>query len=300
MTLGHEDPSIAMLRSGFGKQVISDDITDPAFGFGTAGRDAYHKLYLSSEQTKATSGNNSQGPVYKTMSAIGPQPESQYHSSLATGFGTSTRSIKYGNKVPGPGTYAHEGGIGKMTESKRPTDARPVFGTSTRDGQAKVWLDEELMKVEAGKNTPGPNSYKTPGSVGKQSDSKYSSLPAWKQSTAQRFNEKDGTRDFPGAGTYGLGTNAVGKQPLSTRTTLPMAKIGTSNRDGAAKVFISKEHEKSGYGKLSPGPTTAKQIDSFGIQTLSIKKSNPSYGFGTSKRNPGYGSIAPGPGAYYA
>lgn len=296
-----DDPTIRMLRSGFGKQVISEDRTDPAYGFGTSNRDAGNKLYLSKEQTKAMSGNNSQGAVYKYQSALGTQPESKYNSSAAIGFGSSSRSIKYGkNGVPGPGTYNKGGGIGVMQESQRSTSPRPVFGHSTRDGEAKVWLDDELMKTTMGRDTPGPNSYKYPSGVGPQSDSKYSTLPAWKQGTADRFQDKDGTRDFPGAGAYGTGVPAVGKQPMSSKRTLPHAKIGTSTRDGAGKIFVSKEHEKSQHGKLTPGPTTCPVVHSFGSQTLSSKKTNPSFGFGTAKRDAGPRSDVPGPGAYWA
>eukprot|EP00798_Chlamydomonas_sp_ICE-L_P011851 gene11851-14956_t len=298
------DPTTKMLRSGFSKQVVSDDRTEPAFGFGTSHRDNYQK-------TKTQSGNNSQGAVYKYQSAIGIQPESKYESSSSTGFGSSSRSVKYDNKVPGPGSYAKGGSIGIMAESKHSTSERPVFGSSTRDGEAKVWLDETLMKTTMGKNTPGPNSYKQPGGVGKQVEGKYDTLPSWKLGTETRFNNKDGTRDFPGAGTdgtrdfpgagaYGTGISSMGIQPSSSKKTLPNPKIGTSTRDAANKVFISKEHEKGMFGRDTPGPTTAPRIDSVGNQTLSAKRTNPSFGFGTAKRDNGKGSTVPGPGSYWA
>ncbi len=179
-------------------------------------------MYLSPEQTKALSGNNSQGPVYKAYGSIGPQPDSRYASQPAPGFGTSARTYKDTRaSFPGPGellfcaqrpvgqhrvgrqqraitpfvfggaavagTYVQEGSIGPMVESKRETLPRPVFGTATRDTQSKVWLDEELMKTYAGRGSPGPCTYKTPGGLGKQPDSKYSSEPAWKQGTSERF-----------------------------------------------------------------------------------------------------------------
>ncbi len=47
------------------------------------------------------------------------------------------------------GTYTQEGGIGPMVESKHSSLPRPVFGTATRDGQAKVsnggFVSSELL-----------------------------------------------------------------------------------------------------------------------------------------------------------
>lgn len=300
MVYSQDDPTLRMLRSGFGKQVASPASTSAAWGFGTANRDAGEKLYLSPEQTKTIAGNNSQGPVYKTYEGIGPQPESKFQSSPAAGFGTSARSIKYATPVPGPGTYAHEGSMGVMKDSRRATDPRAVFGTATRDQVAKVWLDDELMKINYGKETPGPSQYTKPGGMGKQSESQYATHPAYKQGSSQRFTEKNATRDIPGAGSYQSAYPALGKQTLSTKTTLPAPKIGTSNRDANKKIFISKEHEKAAYGELSPGPATGPVVNAIGHQTLSVKKTNPSFGFGTSKRDISYGNDTPGPGTYWA
>ncbi len=50
-----------------------------------------------------------------------------------------------------------------------------------------------------------------------------------------------------------------------------------------AQVFISKEHEKSAFGEFSPGPTTGTVVNAIGPQKLSVKKSYPSWGFGTAK-----------------
>lgn len=295
-----DDGSTKMLRSGFGKQVKSVNESNPAWGFGTSHRDSSGKLYLSPEQAKATHISVSQGPVYKCYSAIGPQPESRYFSASAPGFGTSGRSARNGKAhVPGPGSYTHEGGLGEMKESKRSTSPRAVFGTATRDQQSKVWLDEELMKTYGGKESPGPNSYAYPPGVGKQVDSKYSTSPAWRQGTCERFRDKSPTKAVPGAGTYQQ-FQALGKQPLSNKKTLPAVKIGTGQRDAFKKIFISKDHEKGAFGENSPGPVTSKFVSSIGSQTLSVKQSMPSWGFGTSRRSKGYETETPGPGSYYA
>ncbi len=68
----------------------------------------------------------------------------------------------------------------------------------------------------------------------------------------------------------------------------------------SSQVFISKEHEKAAFGEIGPGPAGGPTVNSFGTQTLSHKKTNPTWGFGTSKRGAGYDNNTPGPGTYYA
>ncbi|KAF5827930.1 flagellar associated protein [Dunaliella salina] len=300
-TMLDADRSIRMLRSGFGRQVKSEQQSLPAYGFGTSHRDSTGRLYLSPEQAKAMHGNNSQGPVYKSYEAVGPQPESRHTTAPAPGFGTAPRSqkSKHGN-YPGPGSYSQEGALGPMKESKRATSPRTVFGQASRETQSKVWLDDELMKTYAGRFSPGPCTYKTPGSLGKQVDSKYTTEPGWVTSTSERFKSKNASADLPGAGSYNVNNNALGKQALSHKKTLPSPKIGTGTRDAFKRVFISKDHEKGAFGEWSPGPVTSQVVNSVGPQTMSVKKTNPSWGFGTSKRSKDYGSDSPGPGSYFA
>ena len=237
------------------------------------------QLYLSPEQTKTMSGNNSQGAVYKVYGALGPQPDSKFPTATAAGFGTSTRSIKYGGATPGPGAllpkapyfrgvherhwgnmhdekvmgslsesmghlasspsgkYETKGAIGAQPDSKKETQARTVFGTSTRDGSVKLGCEEELLKTLAfGRGSPGPCTYNAPPGVGKQIASTAVTAPAFKIGTSSRFDDKNPTRDVPGAGSYASATPAYGKQVLSSKTTLPTPKIGTSTRDSTKKV----------------------------------------------------------------
>lgn len=67
-----------------------------------------------------------------------------------------------------------------------------------------------------------------------------------------------------------------------------------------SQIFISKEHEKVAFGINSPGPASGPRVNSMGPQALSMKKSNPAFGFGTSKRGEKYATDTPGPGAYWA
>jgi hypothetical protein len=66
-------------------------------------------------------------------------------------------------------------------------------------------------------------------------------------------------KEQPGAGDYNQSV-ACGKQPLSMKKTLPLYSFGSSNRDQAGKVYMSREHEKSQKGASSPGPITAAAV----------------------------------------
>lgn len=66
------------------------------------------------------------------------------------------------------------------------------------------------------------------------------------------------------------------------------------------QIFISKEHEKGAYGENSPGPVTSQFVSAIGEQKLSVKKSAPSWGFGSGLRIKPYDTPTPGPGAYFA
>jgi len=295
-----QDPSTKMLRSSFGSQVKSINASLPAFGFGSSHRDASMKMYLSAEQTKTVPGNNSQGPVYKLYSSVGRQQESVKVNPGTMSFGTSARLPKYGNnKAPGPGAYTMKSTLGEQTV--RPTSPKPVFGTSTRDQQDKVYLTHEAMKSYYGKESPAPNTYNVQGAIGRQFLSGKESLPMWGQGTSGRFQYDfiRRAREIPAVGTYGV-IGSVGKQPLSVKRTALSAKFGTGTRDAIKKTFISKEHEKVSYGLNSPGPITANARSSMGNQTQSVKLSAPGWGFGTEQRIKAYGNAVPGPGTYYA
>lgn len=60
----------------------------------------------------------------------------------------------------------------------------------------------------------------------------------------------------------------MGHQVLSNKQTAPGARFGRSERDAAARTYISREHDKSGGGSLNttPGPITAEQKSAMGNQ----------------------------------
>ncbi|CAG9463912.1 unnamed protein product [Pedinophyceae sp. YPF-701] len=147
------------LRSGFGSQPLSTKSSNPSFGFGSSVRESSLKQYISGDHAKVMPGNNSQGPIYKTTSAMGPQAESRYQSSGLYSFGTAPRLPKPGKKqVPGPGAYKAVRGYGDQPLSTKTTAARMAFGTATRDAAIKVY-QEDADKAYYGLGSPGPCAY---------------------------------------------------------------------------------------------------------------------------------------------
>ncbi|KAI8474658.1 MAG: flagellar associated protein [Monoraphidium minutum] len=289
------DPSTKMLRSGFGDQVKSTQESCPSIGFGTSVRENGLKQYISPEHAKVMSGNNSQGPVYKLYSSVGDQPESTMANPGTMTFGTAQR-------LPKPGKSGVPVDLGEQKESKRSTCPRAVFGTCTRDGMAKVYLDADLMKTYYGKESPPPGSYSVPGAVGRQVVSTKESAPGIKIGTSLRALDYQVMRakHLPGPGQYRT-PPGVGRQTLSDKKTLPVVSFGKGTRDALTKkTFISKEHEKACIGDNTPGPITAAPYSGSGKQLLSTRHSSPGWGFGTGRRLRDYINDSPGVGAYYA
>ena len=154
--------------------------------------------YLSADHAKVMSGNNSQGPIYRVLSAMGHQSESTYKTAPINSFGTEPRlpkvsirgshsdehaprppqhitsilaplSVQPPNRqVPGPGTYkVPSTAYGSQVVSAVSTAPRIVFGSSTRDQAIKVY-QEDADKAFFGLGSPGPCAYKTTSMLGRQ------------------------------------------------------------------------------------------------------------------------------------
>jgi len=261
---------------------------------------------------------------------VGPQVNGVKESAPRWTFGSDQRFGKPDKDArdnPAPGAYTAETGIGNQVDSTKTTLPRYGFGSSTREQQESVFVNEEMGKGRNyGKASPGPSTYTLTPAVGKQVLSygttvsvsrttgsvsrslKNSSQPTWIVGKAERFpNGKEGW--VPGPGAYGADDQrgriapACGTQCASTKTTLPRYGFGTSNREHAAKVYLSPEHEKVTGGRDAPGPG-AYPIASMTGKTIasSTKVTGSSWGFGTSQRFAQQfkkGAMqGPGPGSY--
>lgn len=97
------------------------------------------------------------------------------------------------------------------------------------------------------------------------------------------------------------GRSMFGTQHDSKKSTAPIYGFGSADRQQLQKVFLTPEHAKSDYGKMSPGPIYDLK-SAMGLQSSSKKVSAPLFSFGTSDRfakpKTGPGLSVPGPGAY--
>ncbi|KAI8467382.1 MAG: flagellar associated protein [Monoraphidium minutum] len=247
-------------------QLLSTKPSSPGIGMGTSKRDGYLKQYLLREQSRATGGNNSPGPVYAT--------------------------------------YAPQGLGRQQQDSRRCSSPRAVFGTCSRDAAAKVFQDRALMRAFQGRDAPAPNTYTLPGAVGRQLVSTRPSSPSFGMGSGLRPQDmRQPSHGMPGPGRYQAAASALGRQLLSTRPSQPAPGFGSGTRDAITlKTYISRAHCKSLHSASSPGPATAVPYGGTAArQVLSTRSSAPGWGFGGGgARFQVPKSCSPGVGAYYA
>ena len=307
-------------RTMLGPQVNSTKRSPPAYGFGSGTREQQAKVFVSQEHAALQGTSASPGPaVYTQRASVGPQVSGALESSPLWTFGTEDRwaaearqngMSKYAVAVPGAGTYNLIPCIGeRQLESKTATMPAFGFGSSSRDDQAKVFISEEMDKVRNyGRGSPGPASFMLNPSVGKQVLSEKAAQPSWVLGTAKRF-PKDATAWVPAPGHYGKDemqgrvAPGIGPQIISTSPSPPKFGFGSSNRDHAAKVYISRDHEAATGGRDAPGPGQYPILPMTGNKVVtSNKTTSQAWGFGTSSRFPDHfkkgARYYPGPGAY--
>ena len=293
-----------VIRSSFGSQPLSVHPSSSSFGFGSSSRGAFQKQYLSPEHAQAMGGNNSPGAVYNMLSSISKQPLSNNSTSAKFSFGTAERINpgkleRKGMMKPGPGAYKMPSSISAQIVSTKKSAATPSFGSSTRDNQQKLFLTTDHEKIHYGRHSPGPSIYQATSCFGIQQNARNRNSPMWRMAKSSRFEydyEKRASK-LPGAGQY-VARSSVGKMVVSQKKTMPKFSFGKGTRDAKANLFTSADHEKSQYGKHSPGPTTSVTDSSMGRQVLSRRSSHNAWSFGSAVRKTFKESEVPGPGAY--
>lgn len=177
--------------------------------------------------------------------------------------------------------------IGVQYDSKKATAPIFGFGSSDRANLAKVFLSAEHAKSDYGKMGPGP-IYDLKSSFGRQDSSKMNSGPLFSFGTADRFQKPSADRAkrqtaVPGPGAYSA-PSSIGRMVDSTHESAAQFGFGSSNRDHAAKVFLSAEQAKINFGLGSPGPSAYTARSGVGPQYSSRNETAPIYGFGSEER----------------
>jgi len=297
-------------RTMFGPQTLSHRHSGPSFGFGASTRDVRAKVFISQAHNATESGSASPGPaVYGLGSMCGKQVDGRKKTQPRWMFSTAERftAQKREHTGPGPGAYGSTASFGTQVSSAIQSAPTFGFGSAERRHVEKVYLSEEHQKSLHGLDSPGPlANYRMSASVGRQESSRKANHPTYTFGGGGRFKNESESRasKLPGPGTYEL-LQSIGPQVASNRAAAPMPGFGASTRQTQDKLYISPEHEKMHYGKLSPGPQSGSFTlpPTVGKQFLSRNKSMPSWGFSQASRFSSNtkslrGSGTPGPGSY--
>lgn len=286
--------------TGFGRQVPSDQRTEPTALIGSSLREDSAKQYISAIHSNALGGNNSRGPVYNLEGSFGMQRQSMRPNSASFSFPKQIQRPKSGKgKSPGPGAYRLKNDLGPQFNSSKLSAPHISFPIAPKDQSDKVYSGLASEAAFIGKESPGPQAYDQHGSaMGRQALSARSNAPECRIGSAGRFKKlregEFGTALFKGRG-------SVGSQEVSTKPSLPSYSLGASTRDQMYKAFLTHRHEKTGVlgGLVGPGPHTAVPRSSLGPQRASLHTSGSRWSFSQSKRmGPANGEDTPGPGTY--
>jgi hypothetical protein len=196
--------------------------------------------------------------------------------------------------------------FGSQPLSARRSAASYGFGSSTRDHQAKLFISQAHSATAGyGLGSPGPATYGLRASVGRQEDARKASAPSYGFSTNERFTVSKDT-DAANAPLGGFSASSFGNQASSSTASQPKFGFGSAHRNQMERVFISEEHNKSMFGKHSPGPCSYTLKGAMGKQDASRLNGNaatqPAWAFGSTKRFQ-YDHVkramnSPGPGSY--
>lgn len=287
-------------KSMFGSQILSARETAPAYGFGTSGREATKKLFITKEQTASLVGQVGPGPIYDLPSSVGYQSDAKKKTAPAYKFGTKAELDTSTKKVthPSPGEYgAGPPSVGPQFLSKNANATSWKFGSGNR------WSKFANERKEFDETPAGGMPALPAGWLG--------DAAAFSMGTSKRHDIGTGGPGFipthlqaPGPGTY-QSQSSLGPQTLSNKESATHAKFGTSSRKHAEKVYITAEHERAMFGMYSPAPNTYGATSSLGQQWLSKNSNAQNFKFGTADRfseirNKDGMSLqpTPGPGSY--
>ena len=144
--------------------------------------------------------------------------------------------------------------FGAQPLSARRSAASYGFGSSTREHHAKLFVSQAHSATAGyGLGSPGPATYGPRGSIGRQEDGRKASAPSYGFSHTQRFAVSKDT-DAANMPIGGFSSSSFGTQTSSSVASQPKFGFGSAHRNQMERVYISEEHNKSMFGKHSPGP----------------------------------------------
>ena len=334
------DAPASMQRSQFGPMVDSLKRSSPSVGFGSALRfdfqrasapppDSERGRTLRRSQSRlrrraAEDGDSAfsefsvPGPgTYATTKyrAFGPQTDGEKKSFPAISMGragrfaAAERETKTTRRWPGPDAYEAIGSLGAQPVSRRDTLPRIAFTRARRavgTRNPSRGSEDEEDAYQHGDGAVGPGSYANASGMGRQAVSGRITAPARRFPKDGRW--RDGGGGGGGGGAYGAASSgrlydSVGDQALSYHPNAPYVHFGTSFRERAGLVSLSKKQAKKAMcGKLGPGPAYPAGPAAVGKQVHSGKATAPAVGFTRDARldDARFDDAAeePGPGSY--
>lgn len=278
-------------RSLLGPQPLAKWKSSPSYGFGKGSRDTREKVYISKDHSKGVYGRHSPGPAaHQLRPSTGPQMLSTKQSQPQWAFAAAQRfpQSKF-EDTPGPGAYEPPQELGKQFVSK--FASQPVFGFGSAEQRSnwKVFISEEHNAAFYGRDSPGPLAYGSRSTMGKQELSTMRTPPVHSFGSSKRAAQPRHLKrasESPGPAAYSLGPS-VGKQVLSKLRSASTPSFGKGEQMHNPKVYVSEEINRSFYGRVGPGPTTATQMPSFARQPLSRVRTAPQWGFGKVRADAG-------------
>ncbi|KAL1529135.1 hypothetical protein AB1Y20_000095 [Prymnesium parvum] len=206
-------------------------------------------------------------------------------------------------RMSAPTTPSRRSMLGTQHSSSHRSAPSYGFGTAerSRPGGGKVFISKDMVTDQFGMNSPGPVYH--PKSI----DGRFSTAPSHSFGTSHRYSasqQKVFGASSPGPGQHML-PSSISKQMDSQKQSYSSWTFGTSTRQDQAKVYVSAQLAK-GVSEFvdSPGPVAYEHSGAFNSQIDSRKKTNESYGLGTSQRffyehsHSGERAASPGPGTY--
>ena len=265
---------------------------------------------ISSYKASAPSFSFGSGPARLTFTGAAAKGSQTLQASVSVG----------GNESPGP--------IYNPAPSKKWLGDAPhaQFGTAMQRPESGS-AAQEISKLTGKSNTPGPGSYVSQSSVGKQALARCSSNSSFsfgtqkqRESAAKvtaspgpcyepkstrngmmdrasysfgnevRVKNRDPSMRTPGPGVYNAPV-ACGTQTLSTQRSASAANFGQPSVSSNGRMIMPLE------GKHSPGPIYMNAA-ACKKQQLSTKRSANTQAFGRAERFDHRKSEGPGPGEY--